>query len=143
MKMINMYAVLVISYSFGVIPWKQQELDIIDRKTRKLLTIYRNRHPRASVEWLYLSRKMGGRGLILISGLHNRLLCGMEAKLHSRSTPLLLEAHKIIDVRKMPRQTEAVLKDLNLSDVHSVNKHIIHTAQQEQLFDRLKSKALQ
>ena len=85
---------------------------------------------------------MGGRGLILISGLHDRLICDMEAKLNCRSTPLLLETHKIIDVRKMPRQTEAVFKDLDLSDVQSVNKHITRTAQWEQLFDRLNTMAL-
>jgi hypothetical protein len=41
------------------------ELQAIDRKTRKLLTIHRCHHPKASVEWLYL-KLQGGRGLFNI-----------------------------------------------------------------------------
>ena len=33
-------AVPVLRYSFGIINWHQEELQNLDRKTRKLLTIY-------------------------------------------------------------------------------------------------------
>ena len=38
----------------------------MDRKTRKLLTIYRGLHPTSDVDRLYILRKDGGRGLIAI-----------------------------------------------------------------------------
>ena len=38
----------------------------MDRKTRKLLTIYRSMHPQGDVDRTYLKRKKGGRGLISV-----------------------------------------------------------------------------
>ena len=66
-RIINMYAVPIFSFSFGVIPWKKQELVVADRVTRKMLTIYRYHHPKASFERLYLHRKMIGSGLTQIA----------------------------------------------------------------------------
>ena len=61
---INTLVVPVLTYSFNVIDWKLQEIKKIDRKTRKLLTIYRMNHPKADVDRINISRKEGGRGLI-------------------------------------------------------------------------------
>ena len=61
---LNSYALPVIRYSAGIIKWSQSELDDIDRKSRKLLTIYKGLHPKADVHRLYLPRKVGGRGLL-------------------------------------------------------------------------------
>lgn len=38
---LNSRAVLVIWYEAGVVPWRKDKLEGIDRKIRKLLTIYR------------------------------------------------------------------------------------------------------
>ena len=38
----------------------------MDRKTRKLLTIYRSMHPQGDEDRAYLKRKIGGRGLISV-----------------------------------------------------------------------------
>ena len=40
-------AVPVLRYSFGIVDCHQQELQKLDRKTRKLLTIHGHRHPKA------------------------------------------------------------------------------------------------
>lgn len=61
---INSYALPVLRYSAGIVNWTQAELDDIDRKSRKLLTIYKGLHPKADVDRLYLPRRSGGRGLI-------------------------------------------------------------------------------
>ena len=63
---INSRAVSVIRYGAGIIEWTKEELQGIDRKTRKLLTIYRALHPQADVDRLYFKRKYGGRGLISV-----------------------------------------------------------------------------
>ena len=45
---------------------RKSELQAIDRKTRKLLTIYGALHPKSDVNRLYIPRKGGRRGLIFI-----------------------------------------------------------------------------
>ena len=60
---INTWAVPVTRYGAGIIAWTLAELRIIDRKTRKLLTLHRAHHPQGDIDRLYISRKQGGRGL--------------------------------------------------------------------------------
>ena len=43
----------------------------MDRKKRKLLTIYRSLHPQADVGKLYVKRSQGGRGLISVEDCVN------------------------------------------------------------------------
>jgi len=57
-------AVPVLSYSFGIINWRIEEIKKIDRITRKMLTIYKMHHPKADIDRLYAKRKGGGRGLV-------------------------------------------------------------------------------
>jgi len=54
----------VLRYSAGVTNWTQTDLDEIDCKTRKLMTIYGGLHPKSDVHRLYLPRNCGGRGLL-------------------------------------------------------------------------------
>jgi hypothetical protein len=42
-------AVPVLRYSFGMINWRIQEIKQIDRKTRKMLTMYKMLHPKAEI----------------------------------------------------------------------------------------------
>ena len=65
-KAINTRAVSVVRYGAGNIDWRKNELKEVDRKTRKLLTIYRALHPQADVDRLYIKRGHGGRGMLSI-----------------------------------------------------------------------------
>ena len=58
---IGSLAVSVLRCSFGTVNWHQEELQKLDRKTRKLLTIHGQHHPKADVDRLYVPRKQGGR----------------------------------------------------------------------------------
>ena len=60
---VNTWAVSVLRYGAGVINWTKAELESIDRKTRKQMTIYGMLHPRADLQRFYLLRGQGGRGL--------------------------------------------------------------------------------
>ena len=60
---INSRAVSVIRYGAGIIEWTKLELQKMDRKTRRLLTIYRSMYPQADVDRLYWKRAEGGKGL--------------------------------------------------------------------------------
>ena len=62
-KAINVWAVSAFRYSSGILDWTKAELQKMDTKTRKVLTMYRMHHPKASVDRLYLPRREGGRGL--------------------------------------------------------------------------------
>ena len=62
-KAINAWAVAVMRYGAGIVNWTQTELQTIDRKTRKKLSMYGAIHVRDSVDRLYCSRREGGRGL--------------------------------------------------------------------------------
>lgn len=63
---INSWAVPVIRYTAGVVDWTQNELDELDRKTRKVMTANHALHPQSDVDRLYMPRKEGGRGLIQV-----------------------------------------------------------------------------
>ena len=65
-RAINSWAVALVRYSGGILQWTKKELDDIDRKTRKLLTMHGGLHPRADVDRLYVSRLRGGRGLLSV-----------------------------------------------------------------------------
>ena len=64
MTVINTWAVSLVRYGAGVIEWTQQELENIDRRTRKMMRLYDAMHPRADVDPLYVRKDEGGRGLM-------------------------------------------------------------------------------
>ena len=59
-------ALPVISCSYGVIEWLRSDLQKIDWKTRKLLTLGGAHHPNADIDRLYFNRTDGGRGLLSV-----------------------------------------------------------------------------
>ena len=62
--------VLRYTYSFVRINWRIDEIKQIDRKTRKMLTMYKTHHPRADIDRLYVKRKEGGRGLVQVEAAY-------------------------------------------------------------------------
>jgi hypothetical protein len=56
-------AVAGLRYSFGIVNWHQAEQQKLDQKTRKLLTIHGQHHPRVDGGRSYVPRKQRGRGL--------------------------------------------------------------------------------
>ena len=50
-------AVPVLKYSFGTINWRLEELRKIDRKTRKVLQIYKIHHPKTHIDRLHVKSK--------------------------------------------------------------------------------------
>ena len=63
-------AVRVLIYSLGIMNWHQEELQKLDRKTRKLLTIHGQHQPKADIDCLFVTRKLGGRGLMQLEAAH-------------------------------------------------------------------------
>ena len=75
---VNTWAVSLIRYSAAFVSWRNSELQAIDRKTRKLLTIYWALHPKSDVDRLYIPRKEGGRGLISMKDCVDLAIRGLE-----------------------------------------------------------------
>ena len=66
---ISCRAVTVVRYEAGIVEWTKEELQIMDRKTRKLMTLHHALHPQADVDRLYFKRAEGGRGLMSVRTL--------------------------------------------------------------------------
>ena len=64
LKAINTWAILVVRYSAAFLGWSRLQLEEIDRRMRKLLTIHNGFHPKSNADRLHLSRSEGGRGLL-------------------------------------------------------------------------------
>ena len=60
----NTWAVAILRYSAGVVEWNTDELKVLDRKTRKMTTLYGALHPKSGVGRVCVARQKGGRGLI-------------------------------------------------------------------------------
>ena len=85
---IGSLAVPVLRYSFGIINW-HQELQKLDRKKRKLLTIHRQHHPKADVDHLYVPRKQGGRGLMQLEAAHAVEITKLVEYVDRKEDPLI------------------------------------------------------
>ena len=87
---VNTWAVSLLRYSAAFASWRKSELQVIDRKTRKLFAIYGALHPKSDVDRLYIPRK-GGRGLISIEDCVELAIKGFEVYVH-RSEERLIQA---------------------------------------------------
>ena len=65
---VNNWAASVMRYGAGTLKWNTDELKSLDRRTRKIITMNGALHPKSDNDRVYLSRKMGGRGLISCEG---------------------------------------------------------------------------
>ena len=79
---VNTWAVSLLRYSAVFVSWRESELQAIDRKTRKLFTMYGALHPKSDVDRLYIPRKEGGRGLISIEDCVEVAIRGFEVYVH-------------------------------------------------------------
>jgi len=78
-------AVPILRYSFGIIYWRTEEIKIkkIDRKTRKMLTMYQMYHPKADIDRLHVKRKKGGRGLVQIKAAYKEEIINIAEYLNT------------------------------------------------------------
>ena len=63
---INSCAIPILRYSAGIIDWTLEELQQLDRGTRKLLSLHGTFYRTSDVDRLYVSLQLGGRGLISV-----------------------------------------------------------------------------
>ena len=90
----NAWVVSLSRYSAPFVSWRKRELLAIDRKTRKLFTIYGALHPKSEVDRLYIPRKEGGRGLISIEDCVELAIRGFEVYVHGSEERLMQAARR-------------------------------------------------
>ena len=89
---VNTWAVSLLRYSAAFVSWRKSELQAIDRKTRKLLTVYGASHPKSDVDRLHIPRKEGGRGLISIENCVELAIRELEVYAHGSEERLIQAA---------------------------------------------------
>jgi helix-turn-helix protein len=69
---IGVLVVPVLRYSCGIINRRLEEIKQIDRKTRKILTMYKMHHSKADIDrtHVYVKRKEGERGLVQVKAAY-------------------------------------------------------------------------
>ena len=82
-------AVPVLRNCFGIFNWHQEELQKLDQKTRKLLTIHGQHHPKADVDRLYVPREQGGRGLMQLEAAHAVEIAKLMECVDRKEDPLI------------------------------------------------------
>ena len=85
----NTWAESLLRYSAAFVSWRKNELQTIDRRARKLLTIYGALHPKSDVDILYIPRKEEGRGLISIEDCVELAIRGLELHVHGSEERLI------------------------------------------------------
>ena len=65
----NIFVLPTITATVGILEWSIKEINEIDMKTCKVLTVTGSLHPNSDIDKLYINRKEGGRGLKLVQVL--------------------------------------------------------------------------
>ena len=63
-RALNTRAISMLRYGAGILDWRKNVLNEMDRKTRKIMTINKEFHPKSNINRLYVPRSKGGRGLL-------------------------------------------------------------------------------
>ena len=103
---INTLAVPVILYNYGVIDWKLDEIQDLDRMTRKQLYINRMLAKKADVDRIYFPCQEGGRSLMNLEKEYKATMIGLQTYMTNKD-----------DV-----QIQAVIRHQNSKALHSAPK---------------------
>ena len=107
---ISSRAVSIVRYGVGIINWRKMELEELDRRTRRLMTMYGSHHPKADVDRLYLKRCEGGRGLLGLEDCVQVEVHSLEKYLSTLNGKILKEVSRsrIIENNKYGRSKEEI-----------------------------------
>lgn len=128
---INSFAAPVLTYSFGVVPWTNTELERSNRDLRVEYTKHKMHHPRASRERFHLPRKLGGRGVTDLRMCYRKYIQQLRNYFINKS-------------RSSPYYATIVASDKNYSPLKLANTTYVcdHEYTTESLLTNWKSKEL-
>ena len=146
----NSFCMPLLSYGFGVIDWSKSEITNFDRLVRRVMTAANCHHPCSAIEQLFLSSKLGGRGLSCVENLLDHRLIILPHHLQT-SGDALVKLYRALDTQLPSRvsvlsRASCLASSLMLDDVSSYSrgrlKYVICAAQQNKLLDGLCVKPL-
>ena len=114
-KAINTCAVATVRYGAGVINWTIEDLERMDRRTRKLLTIHGGLHPRSNVGRLYIPRNLGGRGLTSVRDC-------VEEELLSIGKYVIDSSEKLLKVGQVENAETAEIAEISENIIFTQNE---------------------
>ena len=113
----NTFALPTITAIVGILEWSIKEINDIEIKTRKILTMKGSLHPNSDVGKLYINRKEGGRGLQSVQILfENRVVTLREHLTQIASCSNILKFVNESDQNNILRIGSELLIKSNLED---------------------------
>ena len=112
-------------YVAGITEWRKNELEVIDRKARKLLTMYGCLHPRADVDKLYWKKKNNGKSLISVEERDTIEKTSLGFYLKEQEQQLLTEVviEGMISDDENPKDVKTQLLQKNKENYAQKRKH--------------------
>ena len=143
----NMYAIPVITPTFGLLDWTIKELNEMDIKTRKLLCLTGNFHINGDIDRLYIPRKDGGKGLKSIMTVFETRIISLAQHLgQSKNRNSYLnkvyehEMADIIRIASQLKETNGIEADMEMKP-KTISQHFQKHRNKERI-DAYKSKAM-
>ncbi|XP_067933124.1 uncharacterized protein [Watersipora subatra] len=132
---INTWAVSLYRYGAGIIQWTKAELQQLDRRTRKLMTVHKGLHPRSDVDRVYVERDQGGRGLMSVEETVNYECYSLKKYTEGSPVEFIRTAGKIIntnseDGRQDYRNHQKTERKQNWHDKLRNGQHLKQTEDQ-------------
>ena len=125
-RAINTWAVSLVRYSAAFIGWTHTELEGLDRKTRKLMTMHGALHPRSDIDRLYLPRSEGGRGLIGIEDTVTVAIAALEEYVRESEERLLVAASMVDGDIREAVSAKQLKKDFRKTKADNWRKKKLH-----------------
>ena len=82
----NTFAIPVLTPTFDIIKWTRDELELMDVKTRKILSCNGSFHVNSDIDRLYTKRDKGGRGLNSIADVYIARIISISRHLIEKSS---------------------------------------------------------
>ena len=134
---INTFAIPALSYGYVVLDWSITELETIDRETRKLLKKYHLLHENSDITRLYLTRKLGGRGLTNVTDQYKNQVIQYSCYLRNTGDILL----NLVSTWQTTRRAKSIHERANsYCDQLQLDVNEIATKTKEQRKNEIKTK---
>jgi hypothetical protein len=112
----NSFAVPILTPTIGIIDWTIQEINQLDIKTRKSLTIANSFHPNSDIDTLYMSRTSGGRGLKRIQTLYEGRIISIRQHLIRNDNTEMLKYVTETEKNSIMRVGQELLSSKNVTE---------------------------
>ena len=121
----NQYALPVLTYLIWTQTWPIANIQQLDQVGKKIVVENGGKHPKGSTAILYMSRKLGGRGL---KSVENEWMKNSKikaaVKLYCIGDPTMAAVRSF---EELPVQNDPLFKDLTLLKTCSISRHPAHS----------------